>query len=39
MCKNKQASEPSLGAEVDDQSPLAIYAHAGRVQGTYKNSQ
>lgn len=39
MCKNKQASEPSLSAEVDDQSPLAIYAHAGRVQGTYKNSQ
>lgn len=36
MCKNKQASEPSLSAEVDDQSPLAIYAHAGRVQGTYK---
>lgn len=38
MCKHKQASESSLGAEVDNQSPLAIYTHAGRVQCTYENS-
>lgn len=38
MCKYKQAPESSLGAEVDNESPQAIYTHAGRVQCTYENS-
>lgn len=38
MSKHKQASESSLGAEVDHQPSLAVNAHAGRVQGAYKDS-
>lgn len=34
MCKHKQASESSFRAEVDYQPSLAVYTHAGWVQGT-----
>lgn len=38
MCKHKQASESSLSAEVDYQFSMAVYTHAGWVQGTCKDS-